>query len=491
MLDQSRTKTADRTKGPNVITEFRRKRVLFRPKPISLLRLLPLAILAISCPLYYYRFNLGLPFAVTLTRCALLLALVCPKPSGLPRQRRLPPSSCFALVCAAAFLMFSAVQAARAEVDQATAWRLVGITIEGAILCAVLVSWVRSAELARHAMRCFVLGAVLPTFIAVYQYFQYVSTGVVPRAFLSATVDPYLAYAHDQELQGGLNFTQTGGVVFPRLASSMQDPNWFGIFLAFELLFVFSLSIGRRSPQRALGAAIVALLSVLMFLTLSRSAWFGLLVGASYLIGHHVRRNPAFRKGLVKMAMLLLLAGVGIIYPTLNHYELLEPTGRLIEGRLGSDNVKSGFEQRDHFFSGGWKAFTQNPLIGIGKGNLISYTGFPTAHNFFLTRLGEDGLIGLTLSSCVLLSLWFGLGPACRDSTNGTLQSTAVGLRAALLALASANLFYDHLLNLEINFFVLGLGFAVARLDSIRRSTRIDARRPIVPCTRELRGRRI
>ncbi len=426
MLDQSRATTAGRTKGPNVITEFRRKR-------IPLLRLLPLAILAISCPLHYYRFNFGLPFNVTMTRCALLLALFCRKPSGLLPQRSLPPSLRVAVVCAAAFLMFSAVQAARAEVDQTNAWREVGMTIEDAILCAVLVSWVRSTELARHAMRCFVLAAGLPTLIAIYQYFQYLSTGAVPRAFLSATVDPYLATPLDQKLYGGLMLNQNGGVVFPRLASSMVDPNYFGMFLAFELLFVLSLFLPRRSPRRTLGAAIVALLSVLMFLTLSRSAWFGLLVGASYLIGHFVRRNPAFRRGFVKLAMLLMLAGGGIIYPMLNYYELLEPTGRLIAGRLGSGSVRSGFEQREHFFSGGWEAFMQNPLIGVGKGNLVFYTGFSTAHNFFLTRLGEDGLIGLTLSSCVLLLLWFELGPPAR--TQRTAASRVRPSDSALLCL--------------------------------------------------------
>jgi len=53
-----------------------------------------------------------------------------------------------------------------------------------------------------------------------------------------------------------------------------------------------------------------------------------------------------------------------------------------------------GIGARADLIRQGFDPFIESPFIGLGRCNLIAYSGFPTTHVFYLTRLFEDGLVG-------------------------------------------------------------------------------------------------
>jgi O-antigen ligase len=80
----------------------------------------------------------------------------------------------------------------------------------------------------------------------------------------------------------------------------------------------------------------------------------------------------------------------------------------------GVSKVESSFSymSRLNFYEDAWKIFLENPITGVGFGNLGFYSMFKftkavaSAHNIVLGMLGETGLVGaLLFMSLIIYSL--------------------------------------------------------------------------------------
>ena len=360
------------------------------------------------------------------------------------------------------FLFYCLFQTTRSDYDIALPILLV--TIEGVMTVTVLVSWVRTAGQLANAAGIYALGAAIPVLIGCYQVYGVASTGGIPPLPLTGILGPWLV-PYDPELFGGIHLTLIEGLVFPRVASTLVDANFFGIYIAGALLCVMGRTVGllssaqRRPAQIALhGTAVAAGLVVLLF-TMSRSAWLGFAAGAVYLVFHSTRSHRESWR--VRLATVVIGAlAVGLFWQTLVLTGLDVPILALSRAQ----DVSGGFSIRYDLASEAMGAFAENPLFGVGRANLIPFTGYTTAHSFYITRLAEDGLLGFGIVGTWLAVIWFRGTALVSKNVEPAARWAATGLRSAFLALLVANIPYDHFMSTEVNWVLIGLAAAAGRV---------------------------
>lgn len=360
------------------------------------------------------------------------------------------------------FLFYCLFQTTRSQYDIALPILLV--TIEGVITVTVLVLYIRTAGQLASATGIYALGAAIPVLIGCYQVYGVASTGGIPPLPLTGVLAPWLV-PYDPELFGGIHLTLIEGLVFPRVASTLVDANFFGIYITGALLCVMGRTVGllssaqRRPAQIAVhGTAVAAGLVVLLF-TMSRSAWLGFAAGAAYLVFHSTRSHrESWRVRLATVVIGVLAVGL--------FWQILVLTGLDVPilALSRAQDLSGGFSIRYDLASEAMDAFAENPLFGVGRANLIPFTGYTTAHNFYITRLAEDGLIGFGVVAAWLAIIWFrGTALVSRD-VDPVARWAATGLRSAFLALLVANIPYDHFMSTEVNWVLVGLAAATGRV---------------------------
>jgi hypothetical protein len=418
--------------------------------------------LAILCaPFYYYRFAGG-AFNITLFRLFLIPAFL----AGLFRMllidrrrggRRAGPAFQLALAAGIVYLLFSLVQVMRSQYAIALPTFL--IQCEGYLLVATVMLWVDSWTRFGTLIKFFMASVAIPGAIAIYQQAGFWSLGVILPLPLVGQLSSFLV-AQDNSLFGGIHLQPIGGMVFARSASTMVDANFFGSFVGCIALVCMGVAGSRHKSGRdfMIRAApfVCALSVVLLFMTMSRTAWFGFVIGLGYLL----YKTARFRgRWILWIAAFGLLCASGL---ALAAYFWNWDVMQLLKER--AMDYTRGIGARVDLIQQGFDPFIESPFFGLGRCNLIAYSGFPTTHVFYLTRLFEDGLAGITMILTCLAALWWATRPGRNrhhpDGTVGMVQ----GVRAAFLCLLVANLGYDHLMSLEVNWVVIALVFGLAKL---------------------------
>ena len=158
-----------------------------------------------------------------------------------------------------------------------------------------------------------------------------------------------------------------------------------------------------------------------------RSAWLGFAAGALYLIYHATkshRNAPSSPRSWrlerwrsVPSWQVLVLIGLDLPFLAFSR----------------AQDVSGGIAIRYDLASEAMEAFAENPLIGVGRANLIPFTGYVTAYSFYLTRLAEDGLLGLAIILVWLGAIWRRGAPLVAPTVEPGLRWAATGLRSAFL----------------------------------------------------------
>ncbi len=115
----------------------------------------------------------------------------------------------------------------------------------------------------------------------------------------------------------------------------------------------------------------------------------------------------------------------------------------------------AGHDQvRYNIWSVAWKAFTENPVFGLGARRLPGYmdpykaSGFTDtashAHNIYLSALAEEGLIGLALLLAVFVYFLRRYLMAAAAAADPPDRALALGLSAALVNLLVSGVFEAH-----------------------------------------------
>jgi O-antigen ligase len=416
--------------------------------------------MVLTAPYYYYRFALG-PLNLTLFRACLVVAFFWTLLPGMmrggPGRTGSPPTLTLAIWLFAGFSCLTILQVARSR--QAIAVPTLFVQTEGLICMFVLLRWASTLSRLQRGTILFCTSAMGPIAISVWQVMSFSLEGSVPSLPLADSLRSVLV-PFDDKLFGGVHLAMLGGSPFPRIASTLVDANFFGVFLAEVLLLAAGLSLASRATGHRVGghlwACLAALSALPLAFTMSRSAWAGVLAGGAVLA-------VAARVRTVAVARLLLTSAIviGAVLLAEGQGWLPWTVSDAMSTRLGDS--ASSLEGREELFGPAWRAFGDHPILGVGRSNLIDYSGYPTAHSFYLTRLAEDGVVGALLAVGALIALLAALVAGARRCVRTAPGGLLASYTGALVALLVANLAYDHLMSLEVNWVFLGLAAAAAR----------------------------
>lgn len=120
-----------------------------------------------------------------------------------------------------------------------------------------------------------------------------------------------------------------------------------------------------------------------------------------------------------------------------------------------ADTFSAGHDQvRYNIWSVAWRAFTENPVFGLGVRQLPKYmepykaSGYTDvashAHNIYLSALAEEGFIGLILMLAVFVYFLRRYFKAATATSYPLARALAFGLSAALANLLVAGVFEAH-----------------------------------------------
>ena len=190
--------------------------------------------------------------------------------------------------------------------------------------------------------------------------------------------------------------------------AAARNANRLAFFCVLAITFIGYAMQGLKSrPVTLLGAPVIVMLVVTIFLSASRSGFLNLgLLSLLFLY-----RTGLTRGRIVGLMLVLLVAGVAVL--TLvpeSHLERITAffaTDRAVDstGSSGGSNLA-----RMEMLRVGLRMFADNPLLGVGIGNsrwlaIVEYGGLRISglHNSYVTALVEGGLV---LMAAYLLLFW-------------------------------------------------------------------------------------
>ena len=224
------------------------------------------------------------------------------------------------------------------------------------------------------------------------------------------------------------------------------NSNILGVFMGHAMIILTPVLLSFRWPSMPARAAILvplitislAACAVSMFSTFSRGAYLYAGLGCGLLLLQHRR----LRWGVVAGAIL----GMGGV--------ALSQAGGLLALVL---RVGSGLTYRENLWSAGWRMMLDHPWTGIGSGlRVFEYhrpeyietfasrglevTQHGGAHNIFITKGAEMGVIGLLLIIAIFVLIWMRVPEGLRRYRDGDWIS---GVAAAGITGLSARAFFE------------------------------------------------
>lgn len=170
------------------------------------------------------------------------------------------------------------------------------------------------------------------------------------------------------------------------LATSWGKSNYLAAFFVFiiPLTIGYLLSVKNRATRFALIFALGVMFTAIL-ITLSKGGILSLFLALIILFSKTVK--------IKTLAPIIVLVFLVIIVLIVNPM-----TSLVLEGFVKLDSNFSTMT-RINFYKDAWNIFLENPITGIGLGNLGYYAKFKisasaSAHNLFLGLLGEAGIIG-------------------------------------------------------------------------------------------------
>ena len=229
-----------------------------------------------------------------------------------------------------------------------------------------------------------------------------------------------------------------GGILFPRIYSSFQEPKLLGHFLLIPLFLSGSVwTVLRRRRYIYYCAFILGAL----LLTFSTTAWLGAIVG--FIVWLYFLRRKYRHMALRYIAgSVMLLAGLWLVASLF--IDGLITSGltflSLHPARMVGIFNNPSFVSADYLngWNLGWTLFISSPLFGVGIGNSPFYSGITefvfTPFNLLLLLLAETGMLGLlaflVLLGLILVRSW----QAIRIPQNIVERPLAVALMAGAIA---------------------------------------------------------
>lgn len=173
------------------------------------------------------------------------------------------------------------------------------------------------------------------------------------------------------------------------LATSWGKSNYLATFFVLIIPITIGYFITQKSYKNKIfsGLALVFMFSALIF-TLSRGGILALLLSITILLFGVVKGRTMIPITIGSTIIALIVA--------------LNPLTTVIIDRLATVERSYSYMMRLNFYKDVWKMAIENPIIGVGLGNLgynsqFKVTSHASAHNIILGLTGETGFVGAFL----------------------------------------------------------------------------------------------
>ncbi|HEY2395352.1 MAG TPA: O-antigen ligase family protein [Rudaea sp.] len=240
---------------------------------------------------------------------------------------------------------------------------------------------------------------------------------------------------------------------------SLLGANEYAAFCVTMTIVLAALLLAARlsSAWRAGIAAGIACMTLGVIWSYSRTAYIALMLGVVCVL--------LLWRGRWKMVVPLFIAALAL--PMLMPESVVE--------RFDSTTIEEGkrdesTQMRFEFWQIAWDNFAAHPLIGSGYHTFhhpeINPHGMDT-HNFFMRELTEKGLLGLSITLGMFLSILRACWRAMRSAAAGTIAyALALGMLGAWFALVLGNCFGDRFTYYPvIGYFWVYLGLTLKARD--------------------------
>jgi putative inorganic carbon (HCO3(-)) transporter len=239
------------------------------------------------------------------------------------------------------------------------------------------------------------------------------------------------------------------------------DPNNLARFLAISMALAAGMILvtGPRRLTVHLAAPMLAVSTLAIVVTASRSGWLGMLL-ASFLVVVMAPIRPYTKLRLTSVAF----GGLGFVLILL-----------FMQGGTNAERVKSlgaGVElvgQREFLIKGGWEMWKDNPLFGVGSGNyqhtlVTSYlwtlpwwAQTTLSHTSLISVLAELGIVGVSIIGLFVARVVVACKSAYRRSTGRYSRLMAVWCAAAMIEILFQSQSEGRLLEEPFLYLILAI----------------------------------
>lgn len=211
----------------------------------------------------------------------------------------------------------------------------------------------------------------------------------------------YFGYSIDLGVKP--NFFINENPSYPRVFSTLRDPNSLGAYLIVPSLLIIQLLI--KAKKKLMLAGLLALHLLILFLSFSRASWGGLIIALACLmaLNHKTKAKSMLKKYWVILSCILVITGVltaSISQTSTFRSIILKVNDTNNPREMDSDELHVDFVKK------GMIDIIKNPIgDGPGTAGIVSIqnkNGGRLTENYYLQIALEVGVIGLIL----FVSIW-------------------------------------------------------------------------------------
>lgn len=186
-----------------------------------------------------------------------------------------------------------------------------------------------------------------------------------------------------------------------RVVGTLQDPSYYGLFMASVFVLCVGLIISGNSQKNKLEKLAFISIMFMSLLCIFTSGSVSSMIAAAtglLLLLYNYRANFA---AIAKYLVLMVVISTGVLL-FMSVYFNYNPIDVLLFklNHQGAENASAGaLYGRGHFFESAINNFWESPIWGVGFGNMTRSSG----HNSYLTILALQGIVGFMLHFCLLI----------------------------------------------------------------------------------------
>ena len=216
--------------------------------------------------------------------------------------------------------------------------------------------------------------------------------------FLPKDILTHIGYSIERGVKP--NFFINDDINYPRIMSTIRDPNSLGAFLILPTLLLASLYGKVKKERKRLIAGLLLLHALILILTFSRAAWVGIIISGLTLLIISNKKKASFllKQYWMILVALIILFGVGL-YSQRQSYFVRSMVFRIDDKNKATDPDSD--QLHVYFIEKGVNGVIQKPMgYGPGTAGIVSIqneNGGTLTENYYIQIAHEVGVFGLLI----------------------------------------------------------------------------------------------